>query len=280
MAASLSFRWLGTAGIELEFRGDRILIDPYLSRFPFRYTILGRPVPKRELVARHLLPARAVLVSHAHFDHLADVPNVCREFGALAFGSDNSSAILRAHEVPADRVKTVNAGDVISTGPFEVRVFAGQHGRMAGLLPFTGKLPARLQPPLRLSNFRMDSMFSFHVRAAQDSCLIWNSPDIRDVPRADFLFFCPLWGARICAAVAKSAQVRAIIPIHWDDFFSPLDRPHHPLVAPPGWSSPWIRRMEPHAFARDVKKLIPEVDVFFPEILKHNPLQSAAFKEE
>jgi hypothetical protein len=272
MADDLHFRWLGTAGIELESDGERILIDPFLSRFPILYTLFGRPAPKPALVTRYLSPARAVLVSHAHYDHLADVPNVCREFGAVAYGSINTSAILRAHDLPAEQVKTINAGDAISIGPFEIGVFAGKHGRLAGVLPFTGKLPARLHPPLRLSDYRMDSMFSFHMQTAQSSCLIWNSPEIQHIPQADILFFCPLWGPRICAAVALAAQVRMIVPVHWDDFFSPLDRPLRPLVAPPGWSSPWFRRMDPYAFARSLNVCLPDLSVvipklFFPEYL-------------
>jgi hypothetical protein len=272
MANDLRFRWLGTAGIELESNGERILIDPYLSRFPIQYNLFGRPVPNPALVTRYLSPARAVLVSHAHFDHLADVPNVCREFGAVAYGSMNTGAILRAHNVPVEQVKTVNAGDAISLGSFDVRVFSGKHGRMAGLLPFAGRLPARLHPPLRLSEYRMDSMFSFHVQAAHASCLIWNSPDCSGIPQADILFFCPIWGERIGAAVAEAAQAKVIVPVHWDDFFSALDRPLHPMVVPPGWRSPWIRRMEPRAFARAVNTLLPEVRVFIPDMLAHNAI--------
>ncbi len=272
MADSIKFRWLGTAGIELESNGERILIDPYLSRFPIQYNLFGRPVPNPGLVTRYLSPARAVLVSHAHFDHLADVPNVCREFGTVAYGSSNTCAILRAHDVPAEQVNPTRVGDAISLDPFEVRVFPGKHGRMAGLLPFAGKLPARLDPPLRLSDYRMDTIFSFHVRAAQTSCLIWNTPDTSAIPQADILFFCPLWGERIGAAVAEAAQVKVLVPVHWDDFFSSLDRPLHPMVVPPGWRSPWIRRMEPRAFARAVNTLLPEVRILIPEILKHNTM--------
>ena len=272
MDASLSFRWLGTAGIELEFRGERILIDPYLSRFPIWNTILGRPIPDRDLVTRYLSPARAVLVSHAHFDHLADVSNICRAFGAAAYGSANTSAILRAHDVPAEQVKTIRAGDSTAVGLFTVDVFAGEHGRMAGVLPFKGSLPARLRPPLRLSDYRMDTMHSFHIRTAEGSFLIWNSPDSRSVPRADILFYCPLWGARNCAAVAAAARAGTIVPVHWDDFFQPLDRHPQPLVAPPGWTSPMIRRMDPHHFARNLKKLHPDARIIIPEILQSTTL--------
>jgi L-ascorbate metabolism protein UlaG (beta-lactamase superfamily) len=268
MADQMNFRWLGTAGIELEYRGERILIDPYLSRFPIWNAVFGRPVPKPALVSRYLSPARAVLISHAHYDHLLDVPNVCRAFGATAYGSSNTSEILRAHALPEGQVKTMHAGDLFAVEPFTITVLAGKHGRMAGILPFTGKLPARLRPPLRLSDYRMDSMFSFRVQTPQAACLIWNSPESQGVPCADVLFFNPLWGTRNCAAVAAAARARLIVPVHWDDFFQPLDRPQHPLLVPPGWNSPWVRRMEPHAFSRALKKRLPAVHVCVPEIFK------------
>jgi L-ascorbate metabolism protein UlaG (beta-lactamase superfamily) len=268
MIDGLRFRWLGTAGIELEFRGGRILIDPYLSRFPLRYAVFGRPAARRDLVARYVSPARAVLVSHSHFDHLADVPAVCREFGSVAYGSPNTCAILRAHGVPAEQIRTVQAGDAFTAGSFEIRLFAGEHGRMLGLLPYTGALPARLTPPLRLSDYRMDSMLSFHIRSPEGSILIWNGPPRADVPRADALFYCPLWGARACAEIARSARVRDVVPVHWDDFFSPLDRPLRALVAPPGWRSPWIRRMDPTVFARSVNQFLPEVRVVITTVLE------------
>jgi len=268
MKEQLQFRWLGTAGIELEYRGERILIDPYLSRFPFRNALFGRPVPKQDLVARYLSPTRAILVSHPHFDHLADVPAVCREFDAAAYGSPNTSAILRAHGIPPPQIRTVQAGDRVGIGPFEIRILPGRHGRMLGMLPYAGPLPARLNPPLRLSEYRMDVMFSFQVRAADASVLVWNGPESPGVPIADALFFCPLWGARTCAAIAGAAQARIVVPVHWDDFFSPLERTLHPLIAPPGWHSPWIRRMDPVAFARSMNQLLPEVQVHIPDVFK------------
>ncbi|MBN1440274.1 MAG: MBL fold metallo-hydrolase [Anaerolineales bacterium] len=264
MTEGLRFRWLGTAGIEFESGGERILVDPYLSRLPMRYLVFGRPSPNREAIARHLLPSRAVLVSHSHFDHLFDVPEICREFGAAAFGSPNSAAILRTHGIPPDRIHPIAAGDSFRAGPFDVRVFAGRHGRMLGLLPYRGKLPARLAPPLRLAEYRMDTMLSFRIHAPGAAALVWNGPPAADVPQAEALFYCPLWGARMCAEVAAAARARVIIPVHWDDFFLPLENPLRPLISPPGWNSPWIRRMDPRRFAGRMKKILPDVPVLVP----------------
>jgi L-ascorbate metabolism protein UlaG (beta-lactamase superfamily) len=276
MSDGLRFRWLGTAGVELEFRGERILIDPYVSRFPFRFTFSGRAFSRRDLVERYVRPARAVLVSHAHFDHLLDVPSVCRNSGSTAYGSPNAGAILRVHGIPEKRVRVIRAGEAFSEGPFDISAYKGEHGRMLGVLPYAGPLAPQLKPPLRLSDYRMDGMFSFRVKAGEETILVWNHPDARKVPRADCLFYCLQWGGKRCAAVARAAQAKAVVPLHWDDFFSPLDRPLRPLILPPGWNSPWFQRMDPHAFARLMKQELPEVPVYLPALFHPVSLLSLA----
>jgi L-ascorbate metabolism protein UlaG (beta-lactamase superfamily) len=269
MTDPLRFRWLGTAGIELECRDERILIDPYLSRFPLRNLLFGRPVSKRDLVNRYLSPACAVLVSHSHYDHLLDVPTVCREFGTTAYGSSNTGSILRAHEIPQQQIRTVRTGDRFHAGPFTIHVFPGRHGRILGVwLPYAGPLPARLNPPLRLSEYRMDGMLSFHIETSGSSILVWNSPDMEGIPFAEVLFCSPLWGAEACSAVAAAAHAKLVIPVHWDNFFTPLERAPGPVIAPPGWRSPWIRRMEPASFVRSMNRLLPNVKVLIPGILE------------
>jgi L-ascorbate metabolism protein UlaG (beta-lactamase superfamily) len=265
MTDGLSFRWLGTAGIELQSRGGRLLIDPYLSRFPLHCALFGRHPPRRDVVLRHVQSAQTVLVSHAHFDHLLDVPTVCGELGATAYGSPNTCAILRAHGIPSERVQDTAAGESFRVGRFDIRVFPGRHGRMAGVLPYAGPLPKRLKPPLRLSDYRMDSIFSFFIRTPEASILVWNHPETKDIPKADILFFCPLWGAGSCAGAAKAARASMIVPVHWDNFFSPLDRPPRPMLVPPGWRSPWFRRTDPESFAANLKRLLPDVSVRIPD---------------
>jgi len=272
MSDPLRFRWLGTAGIEIEFRGERLLIDPYLSRLPMRYCLFGRPTPRSDLVARHLLPSRAVLVSHAHYDHLLDVPAVCREWGAAAYGSSNVCSILRAHKIPDRQLWSVRAGDSFSDGPFDIDVLPGRHGRMMGLLPFAGPPARKLKPPLRLSDYRMDVMLSFSIRTEGGSALVWNGPAEGAIPPADALFYCPLWGVGECARIARAAGAAVVVPVHWDDFFRGLDRPIRPLIAPPGWRSPWIRRMDPVSFAASIGKIDGAVKVIVPRIFEYEQI--------
>ncbi|GAA2774947.1 MBL fold metallo-hydrolase [Streptomyces showdoensis] len=82
----LTLQWLGVAGWELRFGDARLLFDPYLSRMPFQSpdgsvdpSLPLRLDPKAvtAVAERNLAgPPDLILVSHGHFDHLADVPQL------------------------------------------------------------------------------------------------------------------------------------------------------------------------------------------------------------
>jgi L-ascorbate metabolism protein UlaG (beta-lactamase superfamily) len=107
MTNDVAFRWLGVAGLELAAGGCTLLIDPYVTRIPFMRMWLGRVRPDRDLITRMFTRADAVLVSHAHFDHVMDVPDVVRNTGADAFGSPNACRLLSACGAGAERIHEI-----------------------------------------------------------------------------------------------------------------------------------------------------------------------------
>ena len=86
---SISFRWLGVAGLELSVGNHVMVIDPYFTRFPLRKAFWGRVEPDRKLIAEKIQHCDFVLITHAHFDHLMDAPDVVRNTGAIVMGSPN-----------------------------------------------------------------------------------------------------------------------------------------------------------------------------------------------
>jgi L-ascorbate metabolism protein UlaG (beta-lactamase superfamily) len=266
MPDGMRFRWLGAAGVELESGGERLLVDPFFSRVPFRYLLFGRPVPDRERILRHLSPARAVLVTHPHYDHLMDVPVICREYGAAAYGSANTAAILSAHEIPSTIIHTIKPGDSFTEGPFSVEVFSGTHGPIAGVVPYTGSIPRRLKQPLRLQDYRMDWMLSFRVSAGGISVLFWNTPSPANAPAADALVITLSRSPLRWKDVIARVEPNVVFPIHWDDFFAPLSRPLRPMLAPPRWGDRPFRRMDPIKFAKESEKFLPRGRVCIPEL--------------
>lgn len=68
MATSL--RWLGHGGWDLDVDGHHVLIDPFLEQSP------TAPCTANDITADH------ILVSHGHFDHIADVPSIAKRTSA------------------------------------------------------------------------------------------------------------------------------------------------------------------------------------------------------
>ena len=74
-------RYLGAGGLYVEWRGTPILAGPFFSNPSFRRVLLGRLSADRVRIdgglrGMDLADVRAILVGHAHYDHLADVPEI------------------------------------------------------------------------------------------------------------------------------------------------------------------------------------------------------------
>ncbi len=69
---AIEIRWLGHGGWQIKTGSHTILLDPFLSQSPLA------PCTAEEL------DATFVLVSHGHFDHISDVPEIVRRTGATA----------------------------------------------------------------------------------------------------------------------------------------------------------------------------------------------------
>jgi hypothetical protein len=261
----MQIRWLGVAGLELDHGGFRLLIDPFLSRPPVWYLLGGRPKTDAARVDAHLPACQAILVSHAHYDHLMDVPYLALRDGATVFGSENVMRILAAYQIGADQMVRLESGWRRSIGPYMVQAIVGRHGRVFGIVPYRGKVRERLQAPLSLSEFRIDRMFSFFVEAAGRRILFWNRPEAEGAVEADALILLPqVLDARLDALLA-TVRPKRIIPIHWDNFFQPPDRSAYEFLMPGGWP---FRRQSVQAFAKRVAANSSSIEVLKPIIFE------------
>ena len=108
----ITVRWLGHATFEVTSAGGtRILIDPFITQNPStpdslksldRYSSAWKP--------------NAILVSHAHFDHSADVPAIAKASGApviSVFEYVNSLNLPQAQQMGGNVGGEFKVGDVI-----------------------------------------------------------------------------------------------------------------------------------------------------------------------
>jgi L-ascorbate metabolism protein UlaG (beta-lactamase superfamily) len=227
----LELEWLGTAGFRLSYEGHDLLIDPYLTRIPFRDFVARHRVAPAPLQSLGTPRASAILVGHTHFDHAMDVPALARAADCPAYGSE-SLARLMALEGEAERAVAVEPHRDYEIGPFRFHFVPSLHSKLAlGLwTPSDGDLSCEHLDELTPQAYRCGQVWGIHIAVGgvtfyhQGSCDLIEG-EIRD-KGVDFLLagiagrrYTPRYVERILRAL----DPRVIVPHHWDDFFRPLD---------------------------------------------------------
>ena len=264
MVASVYFRWLGVVGTELTANDQTLLIDPYFTRIPMCKILFRRIEPDHDLIAEKVQRGDFVLVTHSHFDHLMDVPDVIHNTGATALGSANACQLLTICGVDQERIREIGVGDRCTLRDFEVEAFKSRHMWVPSFRP--GKLSPGLKPPLKARDYRMDEDFSFLISIGGLRLLTDPGDSPAEAPPADVLFVFPYRDDAYYKSLLPRVQPKIVIPTHWDDFFRPLSKPLRPLIQPPRWPLISLRRINLASFGRRIERIYPETKVFVPEI--------------
>jgi hypothetical protein len=77
-----SVKYLGTGCLLMEYKGSKLLTDPFVSNPRMMRTVAGTIGTDTAYVNRHLRPeeltgVRMVASGHSHYDHLLDLPYLC-----------------------------------------------------------------------------------------------------------------------------------------------------------------------------------------------------------
>ena len=97
--------WLGHGSFRFEIEDQVILVDPWLN---------GNPVLPEDRHGEAIAGATHILVTHAHFDHIADVVAISKETGAPVSGMYELATYLTAQG--AVEGAAFNMGGTISIG--------------------------------------------------------------------------------------------------------------------------------------------------------------------
>lgn len=262
------FRWLGVAGLELRAAETALLIDPFFTRPPWWRLLAGRVSCNSRLIAAQVERADHVLVTHAHWDHAMDVPEVIRRTGATAWGSENVCRLLELEGVPSGQIRRIASGDRLQLGAFEVEVLAATHGRTPLDPLINGPLPRVLDLPLRLLDYRMDCCFSFLVSSREVRILHAPSERPAEARAAEVLLVGPHREPGYYRRLLVVVQPRLVIPIHWDGLFRPLSAPLVPDFTVSWWAWPPLQRMEPQRFQQLIERIAPGVRVLAAQRLR------------
>jgi L-ascorbate metabolism protein UlaG (beta-lactamase superfamily) len=269
---SVIFRWLGIAGMEFTFGNHTLLIDPFLSRPPLRNVFFGRVSPEPQRIEEIIKTADQLLITHAHYDHLLDVPVIARKTGARVFGSANVCGLLQILQTPSAQLHELHAFDEIDLPYAHVRVIPASHPFIPMYNP--GKLKINLKPPLHLRDYRMDECFSFLIEFEKLKFLIWSSISTEHAQPADVLFLRAVARQGWYDEMLNSVHPRLVIPTHWDNMFLPFSKPVRPFFSPPTLKSPLIRRIDLDEFRKKVFRADPTCKTLIPKIFESYDLMS------
>ncbi|THV26545.1 MBL fold metallo-hydrolase [Glycomyces paridis] len=243
---TVRLRWLGTNAWELSTDTATVLIDPWVSRFPTgAYTPEGADPETeievhRDVVDEHLPKADTILVTHGHWDHIADVPYVAEKTGATVLGTETHLNLLRAMDAPAEQLSQVVGGELYrftneAGAEYTVEVFKSSHSTRGEhkQIQFGGTLPGRApKRPKRIKDLVEGGSLTYLVDFGGVSFFNLGSASFHEHEiegiRPTVLFLQPGGGhspdfvERLLAATGYPPYV---VASHWDDFDEPLTEP-------------------------------------------------------
>ncbi|MBI1875604.1 MAG: MBL fold metallo-hydrolase [Acidobacteria bacterium] len=112
-------RWTGGANYELAYRDNVILLDAYYDRMP--------GAPALGVSPQDLKRVTAILVGHAHYDHISSAASVAQRTGATVVGASTVGEVVRKGGLAEKQITTVKGGETLEYHGLTVKPVLGHH---------------------------------------------------------------------------------------------------------------------------------------------------------
>ncbi len=287
----VTLRYLGTAGWEISDGSTVILIDPYVSRINgppppggsgSRTAGDERPrvgwddiaSPDKAAIDSRIQRADYVLVTHTHYDHVLDVPQIALKTHASVIGTESTENVMRAYGVPEGQLITVRGGEDYDFGKFSVKVIPSIHSALDHKHYFSSETAsATLKAPLTLKQihpeggtlaylvrFHGHQILAFGGMNYIERELVGLQPDVVLVGAAGSRKEIYDYTGRLMRVLHNPALV---IPTHWDNFLLPYDASQQTALD------------AVQQFVQEVKVASPNTTVTVPKYFEFIVLESA-----
>ncbi len=225
----MKLTWFGTAGFQIETDQHIILIDPYFTRNP-------QATPKQPLQASDINQGDMIFISHGHFDHIYDVPEIAAKTKARVYCGKEIEKTLVKKGLSPNLIQTVESDGqqfdfegigaqaffskhVVFDKWLLVRSLARINFRIQRYLPLLKEYP---EGQVLSWRFSIDNKIIHHFGSGGSSYeelqqLGRNPTDILLVPMQGHTFI-----TRIAHQYVNFLQPKMVIPHHQDDFFPPV----------------------------------------------------------
>jgi Beta-lactamase superfamily domain len=255
---AVELTYLGVGGFIIRHGGHAIMTAPFYSNPGLVRSLLGFPIePEPARIAQFLPPVddvEAILVGHAHYDHLMDAIHIAETSAPRAtfYGSDTMAHLVHAR--PPLRSRTVSlepiAGDSqtpgqwqpLARGAMRVMALRSEHGpQFLGIKAFGGTVERDLDALPRTAYgwkegqtlaFLIDVLgadgrpaLRFHYQDAPSNPPFGFPPPIAsvDARAVDVSLLCVAAFnevQRYPEGLMEALQPRHVVLAHWENFFS------------------------------------------------------------
>jgi L-ascorbate metabolism protein UlaG (beta-lactamase superfamily) len=250
----MKITWYGTASLIVEIDGCRIALDPYISRNP---RLPG--VDPHDLAG-----VKAVLVTHGHFDHAADIPSLLNDLSVPVYAPAETVEALSSRPCFTYlNLHGVEAGEVFEVEGLRITSYPACHVKfdppliLRTLLRVLPELILRPRPLFKIISdyfkYPQGRICAWEIKSGSKSILIFGSMGLdpeQNYPSPDVLVL-PLQGHSSIEKLALEAAMRIkpsiIMPHHFDDSFPPISS-----------------HVDISVFADMLKSKMPGVEVIIP----------------
>lgn len=240
----LKVSFFGVSTLLFDDGTDQILIDGFFSRAPLQHVIFSKlsgdlAYLNKWVQQYDLKRTRAILVTHSHYDHALDLANLTMLLSnSQVIGSQTSLNIARANQ-------HVNEQKLTLAIPFQTQVFGAfkitpipsVHTPPTPVNDDLGEeITSPFQLPAKFSAFKEGGSFDYLIEHQGQRILVKAStgfiPNQFKNLNVDTLFL----GVAQLSRQSETYQhqylnetigrlkPQTVIPIHWDDFFQPLNQ--------------------------------------------------------
>ena len=227
----MELTWWGTAGFRIKTGDQVFLIDPYLTRNP-------RARPAQPLRPADVEDGARIFLSHGHFDHLQDVPEIAGRTGAAVYCSSIAGGTLVSQGLDPGLINAVTAdGQAFDFDGYRAEAFFSRHVvfdrrlllrtllrchvRLFGLLPLMRDFPAGqvLSWRFTVEDRAVHHFGSGGSPAEELERLSASATDVLLVPLQGHTRICD-----IALNYVKALKPGLVIPQHQDDFYPPVSQ--------------------------------------------------------